>query len=75
MATSPGWDVRHALTVAMRANTRYWVNKNNYVPMTFFDGACGLMWAAKDYNYPKEVIINAFARVGIQISEASCPKN
>ncbi len=43
LANQPGWDVRQAFHVMLKANVDYWTPYSN-----FADGACGVLQAARD---------------------------
>ncbi|MCF2907860.1 M4 family metallopeptidase [Pseudoalteromonas sp. DL2-H2.2] len=60
LATSEGWDVRQAFSVMVHANRHYWVNSSDFI-----DGACGVINAAIELNYPSYPVIEAFAQVGL----------
>ncbi|MCG7533843.1 M4 family metallopeptidase [Pseudoalteromonas sp. OOF1S-7] len=60
LATSEGWDVRQAFSVMVHANQHYWVNSSD-----FLDGACGVINAAIELNYPAPQVMEAFSQVGL----------
>lgn len=60
LANSPGWDVRKAFSVMLRANRYYWTSTSNFV-----EGACGVVNASKDLLFSKREVVQAFAKVGI----------
>ena len=59
-ANKPGWDVKSAFGVFLRANKIYW-----YQYTIFNDGACGVEQAARDLNLKWEDVRDAFAQVGV----------
>lgn len=63
VATSEGWDVKKAFDVMVQANRFYWVENTN-----FEQAACGIIKAAKDYQYDETAITKAFAKVIVDIS-------
>jgi Zn-dependent metalloprotease len=62
LATSPGWDIHKAFDVMLHANLYYWTSSMT----TFSEAACGVISAAKDYNYNVEDIKLAFNKVGVE---------
>lgn len=60
MATAPGWNTKKAFDVMVQANRFYWT------PLASFDRAgCGVLRAAKDYDYSVETVRDALSAVGI----------
>lgn len=60
LATTEGWNTRKAFDVMVQANQYYWT------PITtFISGACGVISAAKDYQYDTRAVIDAFNTVGV----------
>lgn len=64
LGTTTGWDTRKAFDVMVHANSHYWTSKTN-----FAKGACGVLKAAKDFDYDLEAIKNAFTTVGIDTNK------
>jgi len=64
LATSPGWDVYKAFGVMIQANSYYWTHTSN-----FRQSACGVIHAAEDYKYDTTAVIDAFNKVGVDVSE------
>jgi len=63
LATTSGWDVRKAFEVMLTANADYWT------PTSSFDeGACGILDAAKSFDYSLGDIKNALDQVGVHYS-------
>ena len=60
LATYPGWDVRQAFQVMVKANMDYWTPTTN-----FESGACGIVYAAQDLDYPLDGVETALSRVGL----------
>jgi Zn-dependent metalloprotease len=60
IATAPGWDVKKAFAVMVQANMHYWISNTQ-----FFDGACGVIHATKDYGYNVDSVVQAFNAVGL----------
>jgi len=65
IATTPGWDAHMAFDVFVTANQNYWVASTN-----FQQGGEGVMYAAVDYGYNCQDVVNAFAVVGVPLT---CP--
>jgi pseudolysin len=63
LATSPNWDAHKAFNVMVQANMSYWTPTTN-----FASGACGIIKAAKDYDYDIQAVENAIKAVKIDIS-------
>jgi pseudolysin len=51
MATADGSDTLKAFGVMLKANMDYWTAKS-----TFNEGACGILYAAEDLNFPIDTI-------------------
>lgn len=66
LATTPGWNVHKAFDVMVQANRNYWTANS-----TFEQGACGVISAAKDYNYDTQAVINAFSKVKVKTNACS----
>jgi len=64
LATIPGWNIKKAYDVMLKANQHYWVRDIN-----FTDGACGVINAAKDYGYDTAAVSKAFDAVDIDTSD------
>lgn len=61
LATEPGWDVRKAFDVMVKANQDYWT------PWSSFEkGACGVISAASDYGYDQSTLLDALSQVAIK---------
>lgn len=56
-----GWDTRMAFTAMATANRNYWTPSS-----TFESGACGVIKAALDLDYPIEDVVIAFDEVGVR---------
>lgn len=64
LATTNGWNVKKAFDVMVQANRNYWTENS-----TFVQGACGVLSAAKDYQYDTQSVVEAFKQVGIDTSK------
>lgn len=65
LATTKNWDTKKAFDVMVKANMDYWT------PLTdFAQAACGVIQAAKDYQYDVTAVKNAMTAV--KISLANC---
>lgn len=64
LGTAPNWNVRKAFDVMVKANQDYWTSTTS-----FADAACGVMHAAKDYNYDTTTVQKAAADVGIDVGK------
>ncbi len=62
IAASPGWTTRMAFDIFVRANQVYWQPDTN-----FQQGSEGVMYAAMDYGYNCQHVVDAFAQVGITL--------
>jgi pseudolysin len=60
LATSPGWNIKKAFDVMVQANTHYWTAHSS-----FLTGACGVVRAARDFDYATTAVRQAFSSVGI----------
>lgn len=60
LATEPGWDVRQAFHVMLKANMDYWTPYS-----TFEEGGCGILQAAADLNYPLDAVSRSLAAVSL----------
>jgi len=56
-----GWDTRMAFIAMATANRNYWTPSS-----TFESGACGVIKAASDLDYPIEDVVIAFDEVGVR---------
>lgn len=70
MSTAPEWGtndeaLRKAFNVMVKANQHYWGKYNDFVK-----GACGILSAAKDYEYDDAPIKRAISEAGIDITDA-----
>lgn len=64
LANTTGWDPRKAFEVMLKANADYWTPNT-----TFQEAACGVMKATEDYRYSRQDVTNAFASVGLAVSD------
>lgn len=63
LANQPGWDLRKAFNVMVKANMDYWT------PYSSFDeGACGMLLAAQDLEYSMDDVKKALDGVVIDYS-------
>ncbi len=60
IAHKPGWTTRKAFEIFGRANQLYWTAN-----MGFNAAACGVIDSARDLNYSRPDVIDAFATVGV----------
>lgn len=60
LAHQPGWDVRQAFQVMIKANMDYWTPFTN-----FKEGACGILSATEDLKYPLESVKKSLDDVSI----------
>ena len=60
LSHTKGWDVRKAFSILLKANSTYWTSD-----LTFQEGACGMMQAAKDLSYDTTAVSDAFKAVDI----------
>ena len=65
LGTANNWDTRKAFDVMVKANMDYWTPNS-----TFAEAACGVVKAAKDYNYDMDGVAAAMA--GVEIDVSSC---
>lgn len=63
LATTPGWDVRKAFIVMLTANADYWIPTS-----TFDEGACGIIDAARSYNFSIGDVKHVLDQVGVKYS-------
>lgn len=63
LSTSDNWDPIKAFNVMVQANMHYWTSATD-----FTEAACGILDAAKDYNYKPDAIKIALDKVGIKYS-------
>lgn len=64
LSTQPGWDVRRAFEVMLSANADYWTPTS-----TFDEGACGILDAAKSFNYSVADVKRVLDQVDIHYSD------
>lgn len=64
LGTSKGWNTKKAFDVMVKANMDYWTANS-----TFADAACGVVKAARDYNYKPAAVTRAMKKVGIDTSQ------
>jgi vibriolysin len=58
--------IKKAYQVMIIANSKYWTSTTNFV-----QGACGVLYAARDLAVDKSMLQSIFARVGINTSSCS----
>ena len=63
LATEPGWSVRQAFHVMLKANMDYWTPNS-----TFEEGGCGILQAAADLKYPLDAVIRSLLAVSLTTS-------
>lgn len=61
LSNREGWDPRKAFSAMATANQNYWTPSS-----TFESGACGVIAAAQDLDYPVEDVVIAFDEVGVR---------
>lgn len=61
LSNREGWDPRKAFIAMATANQNYWTPSS-----TFESGACGVIAAALDLDYPIEDVVVAFDEVGVR---------
>ena len=66
MATTTGWNTRQAFDVMVKANSDYWTPYEN-----FQSGACGILKATADYQYPMADVEAAIREVGLDPEKCS----
>lgn len=66
LAHQPGWDVRQAFHVMLKANMYYWTPWSN-----FAQGACGVLNAANDLGLSLEAVKLSLKDVGIDYAACS----
>lgn len=64
LSTMPGWDTKKTFNIAVQANRFYWTKNER-----LYQGVCGLVKAARDFQYDESAVIDAFSQVGLN------PKN
>lgn len=64
LANTEGWNVRKAFNVMLTANSDYWTPTS-----TFSDAACGVLDAARSFDYSQEDIKEALNAVGVNFAE------
>lgn len=60
LATQPGWGVRKAFDVMVKANTDYWIPYTN-----FTEAGCGVIQAAEDLGYSTQTVTDMLKEVAI----------
>ena len=60
LGTTKNWDTKKAFDVMVQANQNYWTSQT-----TFSQAACGVVSAAKDYQYDLDAVRFAMDSVGI----------
>lgn len=60
LATTPDWDVKKVFSLMVQANRFYWTSNQD-----FSQGVCGLIKAARDFQYDESAVIDAFNQVGV----------
>ena len=60
LANQPGWDVRQAFNVMLKANVDYWTPYS-----TFNEGACGVLNAARDLDLSVDAVKQSLDAVAI----------
>lgn len=65
LATTSNWNVKKAFSVMVQANRFYWTQNQG-----FSEGVCGIIKAARDFQYDESAVIDAFNQVGV--SSDSC---
>jgi len=70
IATSPGWSIRKAFNIMVKANTDYWMESMRYLQ----EAACGVVEATEDYaqidsSYDLATVKRAFEKVGLDKME------
>lgn len=63
LANQPGWDVRKAFDVMVKANADYWTPY-----ATFDDGGCGVIHAAQDLGFSTDDVAKSLDEVKINYS-------
>lgn len=66
LGTTQGWDAKKAFDVMVQANSHYWTSN-----VTFIQGACGVIKAAKDLGYNVDDVKAAFAVVKVDTSSCN----
>ncbi len=64
LANQPGWDVRQAFHVMLKANVDYWTPLS-----TFEEGACGVLSAAKDLDLSLDAVKRSLDEVVINYQQ------
>lgn len=64
MGTAKNWDTKKAFDVMVKANMDYWTPTSS-----FNDAACGVVKAAKDYQYDMDAVTTAMQTVGIDVGQ------
>lgn len=63
IGTAPGWDAKKTFDIMLQANRFYWTANTS-----FDEAACGVLQAARDYQYDTSAVNHAFKVVGINAS-------
>lgn len=66
LANQPGWDLRQAFNVMVKANMDYWTPYS-----TFNEGGCGILSAASDLGYSLEDVKTSLKEVAINFKGCS----
>lgn len=61
IGTAKGWNTRKAFDIMVHANSHYWTSN-----VSWEEGACGVLSAAKSLNYKLDAVYKAFKVVGIE---------
>ncbi len=64
LSNQPGWNVRQAFEVMATANMDYWTPSS-----TFEEGACGIIDAAKSFNYSVDDIKQVLDQVSVSYAD------
>jgi pseudolysin len=64
LSTQPGWNVRKAFNVMLKANMDYWTPTS-----TFNEGSCGVIYAADDLGFGVDDVKKALNLVGLACNE------
>lgn len=65
ISTSPGWDVKKAFDIFLRANQYYWTEYTD-----FREGALGVLEATADLGYSTPAVVQAFSQAGIYLADS-----
>lgn len=64
LSTTSGWNTHKAFDVMVQANASYWTPS-----VTFNQAACGVLSAARDYQYDVNAVTTALNAVGVSVAE------